>query len=121
MFSCVMLAKGITNGGTFVRRTLDTLRAFLDAQPDLPSYYHFIEPTSATVQFAKSFHRSITGSMNELVHHARYWLTNELSPFDTSVRLNDGISKLLSMDGSKSGYVKPAEAFEQLKLKVPTG
>lgn len=120
MFSSVMLAKGVTSGGIFIRRTLDALREFLDAQSHLPSYCHFIEPTSSTVYFAKSFHRSITGSMNELVHQARYWLSDELSPFETSVRLNDGISRLLGINGSKGEYVKPAEAFEQLKEKLPT-
>ena len=67
-----------------------------------------------TVTFAKALNRSVTGSMNDLIKHATYWLTeDEVSPHELGFRLND--IPMSALDRSKSDfYWKPREAFKQL-------
>jgi hypothetical protein len=75
-------------------------------------YQRFIAPTSGTVRFAKALDRSVTGSMNDLVVHAKLWLTeDELSPFDVGFKLND-------IPFSSLKFVKPREAFKAMAGSV---
>lgn len=56
--------------------------------------------------FSKALNRSVTGSMNDLVVHAKYFLSEEgLSSFQTSVCLNETPFSYL-------GYATPREVFE---------
>ena len=77
-------------------------------------YQRFIAPASGTVNFAKALNRSVTGSMNDLIGHAKYWLENdEFSPFDIGFKLNETPMSALTNDGSH-GYGLPSEAFKLL-------
>ncbi|WP_417737303.1 DUF6933 domain-containing protein [Rosistilla oblonga] len=114
LYSCVMYGAGITDDNRFIERALSTIREFMedDGQPFV--YQRFIAPDNGSVSFAKALNRSVTGSMNDLVNHAKDWLTeDELSPHDLGFRLNDIL--LSSLARSKSDfYWKPSEAFKQL-------
>ena len=71
-------------------------------------YRRFIAPASGTVRFASALNRSVTGSINDLVYHAQFWLAErELSPFDTSFELNQ-------IPFSSLDYDKPREEFKSL-------
>ena len=60
------------------------------------------------VVFSKALSRSVTGSMNDLIFHAKMWMVEvELSPFDASFKLNE-------MPMSALGYRKPQGAFRRL-------
>ena len=90
LYSCVMYGAGITDDGTFIKRVLDNLREFTEDDGQAFAYQRFIAPSSATVSFAKALNRSVTGSMNDLIGHAKYWLeTDEFSPFDIGFKLNE--------------------------------
>ena len=74
-------------------------------------YQRFIAPSSASVQFSKSLNRSVTGSMNDMIVHAKMWLHERgLSPQDTATRLND-------IPFSSLKYQKPREVFTGMAVE----
>src|SRR5262245_45591776 len=90
LYSAVMYGRGITNDSQFIERALSSLREFMEAEGQEVVYLRFIAPASASVQFAKALDRSVTGSVNELIREAAWWLAEgDLSPHDVGVRLND--------------------------------
>ena len=112
--SVVMYGKGIADYSEFISRALSTLRDFMEDDGQGFVYQRLIAPTSRSVRFAKALDRSVTGSINELVKFAKFYLkSDEISPFEVGFKLN-GI--LLSALGrSKSApYGKPKEAFKAL-------
>lgn len=78
------------------------------------AYRQFIVPASGTVRFAKSLDRSVTGSMNELIREAKYWLeVGELSPHEVGGRLNGTLRSVLA-PSKKDGYGRPREVFGEM-------
>lgn len=114
LYSCVMYGAGITDDSRFIERALSTIKEFMEDDGQAFAFQRFIAPASGSVSFAKALNRSVTGSMNGLVNHAKDWLVeDEMSPQDLGFRLNDIL--LSSLARSKSDfYWKPREAFKQL-------
>ena len=111
LYSTLMYGRGIADDSVFLDRALQTLREFMASDGQEFTYLRVIAPTSGAVQFSKALNRSVTGSMNDLVYHAQMWLTEgELSPFDTSLKLNE-----IPMSALSCGY--PREAFKALAFK----
>ncbi len=77
-------------------------------------YQRLIAPTAASVKFAKALDRSVTGSINELVKFATFYLEDgDTSLYDVGFKLNDVL--LSALGSSKSHpYGKPKEAFKAL-------
>ena len=114
LYSCVMYGAGITNESLFLERALSTIREFMEDDGHQFVYRKFIAPASGSVQFAKALNRSVTGSMNDLINHATYWVAeDELSPHDLGFRLNDILLSALAKENCR-GYGKPREAFKVL-------
>jgi hypothetical protein len=108
LYSCVMLGRGITDSGIFIDRTMSSFREFMEADGQAFVFQKFVAPNCEAVSFAKALNRSVTGSMNDMVVHAKMWLTEGgLSPFDVGFKLND-------MPMSALGYAKPLKAFKSL-------
>jgi hypothetical protein len=77
-------------------------------------YQRLIAPTSGRFRFAKALDRTATGSMNELVKFAKFWLEQgELPPFDIGFKLNDILLSALA-SSKADAYGKPREAFKAL-------
>ena len=114
LFSTVMRDEGIKDESTFVERALRGIRTLLEAEGQMNAYERSIAPATSTVRFAKSLDRRVTGSMNELVHHATACLEEgELSKCDAELGLNDVLLSMLAR--SKSiGYGTPREALNEL-------
>jgi hypothetical protein len=113
LYSVVTFGKGITNGGQFIDRALSCLREFMEDDGQSFVYQRLIAPTTASVKFAKALDRSVTGSINELVKFATFYLEDgETSPFEVGFKLNDVLLSALSSE--KKGYGKPNEAFKAL-------
>jgi hypothetical protein len=113
LYSTVMYGKGVTNDSHFIERALGGIREFTEADGQAFVYRRFIVPATASVRFAKALDRSITGSMNDLIKHATYWLAEgDQSPFDVGSRLNEIPMSALGSSGSP--YGKPREAFRAL-------
>ena len=86
----MLYAKGVTNDSVFISRVLTALREFMEADGLAFAYDRFISPRTGLIQFASTFSRSVTGSMNELIDHGKLLLADEeKSPFDLGFRLND--------------------------------
>jgi len=112
LYSCVMYGAGITNDSVFIERALSTIREFMQDDGQQFAYYKFVAPASGSVRFAKALNRSVTGSMNDLINHATYWLAeDDVSPHDVGFRLNDTLLSALATEGLH-GYGKPKEAFK---------
>ena len=113
LYSTVMYGKGVTNDGHFIERALGGIREFMEADGQAFVYRRLIVPAAASVRFAKALDRSVTGSMNDLIKHATYWLAEgDQSPFDVGFRLNDIPMSALATSGS--AYGKPRDAFRAL-------
>jgi len=113
LYSTVMYGRGVTTDSHFIERALGGIREFMEADGQAFAYRRFIVPATASVRFAKALDRSVTGSMNDLIKHATYWLAEgDQSPFDVGLRLNDIPMSALASSGSS--YGKPREAFRAL-------
>jgi hypothetical protein len=114
LYSVVMFGKGITDYGEFISRALDCIREFMDADGQAFVYQRFIAPTSGSVRLAKALDRSVTGSINELVKFATFWLAEgDIAPHEVGFRLNDILLSALGQRRTDS-YGKPKEAFKSL-------
>jgi hypothetical protein len=110
LYSTVIYGRGIPNDSQFLDRALSAIREFMVDDGQELIFRRFIAPAAATVRFASALNRSVTGSMNDLVNHARFWLVErELSPFDISFKLND-------IPFSSLEYRHPREEFKRLVL-----
>jgi len=113
LYSTVMYGKGITNDSAFIERALSSIREFMEVDGQEFVYYRFIVPATASVQFAKAQDRSVTGSMNDMIRHATYWLAqSDFSPFEVGFRLNEIPMSALARSGSPYGI--PRDAFKAL-------
>ncbi len=114
LYSTVLFAKGITDDGDFIERALGNIRQFMELDGQQFVYRRFIAPASGTVCFAKALDRTVTGSMNELVHAAKIMLAEgELSPYDVALTLNDVLLSAIAPNSSAK-YGKPREAFKAI-------
>jgi hypothetical protein len=108
-----MYGKGVTTDSHFIERALGGIREFMEADGQVFAYHRLIVPAAASVRFAKALDRSVTGSMNDMIKHATYWLAEgDQSPFDVGFRLNEIPMSALASSGSP--YGKPREAFRAL-------
>lgn len=114
LYSVVMYGKGITDYSEFISRALSSLREYMEEDGQSFVYQRLIAPTSVSVQFAKALDRSVTGSINELVKFATFYLeSGDMSPFEVGFKLNDIL--LSALGSSKSvPYGKPNEAFKAM-------
>ncbi len=107
LYSCVVYGKGITNDSVFIDRALSTIREFMESDGQAFVYQKFIAPASGTVSFSKALNRSVTGSMNDMIYHAKMWLIEEeLSPFDVGFKLNEIPMSALDYAHSKEAFKK---------------
>ena len=112
-YSCVMYGRGISDDSTSIARALDTIREFTVDDGKQFIYRKSIAPASGTVSFAKALNRSVTGSMNDHIHAAKFMLQDDMAPSDIGYRLNETpMSALKGPDGRKYGY--PKEVFKRL-------
>ena len=114
LYSTVMYGKGITDDGRFIERALSELRKFMQADGQESVYRRFVAPASASVLFAKTLNRAVTGSMNELIQHATAMLVEgEVSPGDLGFTLNDVLLSAIA-PSQTAKYGKPREVFKAL-------
>jgi hypothetical protein len=114
LYSCVMHGAGITGDSRFIERAFSTIGEFMEEDGQAFAYQRFIAPAIGSVSFAKALNRSVTGSMNDLVNHARHWIVeDEISPLDLGFRLNEVLLSALARSKTDF-YWKPREAFKQL-------
>ncbi len=107
LYSVVMPGRGVTSDKTFLRRMRVELRGFLQIEGYEYVYRKLVEPGLDKVLFSKALNRSVTGSINDLVFGAKFFMTgNEMPLFEVSVLLNETPMSYLDYN--------PREAFRSL-------
>jgi hypothetical protein len=110
LYSMLMYGKGITNDSVFLHRMTSFMGEFMQDDGHEFVYQRRIAPATAQVSFSKALNRAVTGSMNDLVYQAQFYLIEqEMSPYDTSFPLNDVPLSYLK-------YETPRRAFQSLSL-----
>ena len=112
-YSCIMYGRGITNDSTFIDRALETIQEFTADDGNQFLYRKFIAPSSSKVSFAKALNRSVTGSMSDHIHAAKFMLEDDMALSEIRDQLNKTpMSALVGPDGKK--YGSPGEVFVNL-------
>lgn len=109
LYSAVFFGRGITDDNQLLCWALDAIREVMDYDGLGFIHRRFVAPSAATVQFSKALDRSVTGSMNDMIHCAKFLLAEELSPFDISFKLNEMPMSLLK-------YANPRKALKSLDV-----
>jgi hypothetical protein len=114
LYSTLIYGKGMTNHDQFIKEALFAIRECLKEQGHESVYENLIVPASGMVRFGKALNRSLTGSMNDLVQQATFFVSRgDLSLLDVRSRLNETpMSALPSRSGDS--YGTPREAFQRL-------
>jgi hypothetical protein len=108
LYSVVLQGRGIIDQVRFFDRARDSIREHLIADGREFVYRQFIAPTSDTIRFASALNRSVTGSMNDLAHNAKWSIGHHaMSPLKAGVELN-------KMPMSALGYRNPRDVFATL-------
>ena len=95
-----MLGRGITDDSTFIARAMETIRKFTADDGQQFIYRKFTAPSAGTVSFAKALNRSVTVSMNDHSHAAKFMIEDGRAPSEIGYRLNGTpISALTGPDG----------------------
>ena len=114
LYSVVMFGRGSPSDSYFIERALSNIREFMEMDGFEFFYHRFIVPATGSVRFAKSLNRSVTGSMNDLVKHATYWLAQgDVAPSQVGSKLNEIPMSALPGRSSPS-YGIPRETFKGL-------
>ena len=111
LFTCLMIAKGLTNSRLFEHRAAevigDVVRRFW--QNHNLGITEFHSPFS----YAKSLNRSVIGSMNDLVFGARLIIEGGIDLQEAADRLNTTpLKALTNRDGRR--YANPSEVFRRI-------
>jgi len=108
LYSMIMFGRGIVDISTFIGDMTSTMRDFLKEDGFEVIYRRIIAPNRSPILFAKSLNRSVTGSMNDFISQAKYHIENgNLSPWDTSFRVNDVPMSFLN-------YSHPRKVFKSM-------
>ncbi len=119
LYSCLMLAKGVTNETVFVERALTAIYDFLRHDGQSLDVDRLIAPPSETTNFAKALSRSVIGLTNDLIFGAKLLLADGLDRHEVAIRLNETPLKTLT-DAKGRKYANPREAFGQFSTGGPT-
>lgn len=112
LLSAVFYAKGITHDSIFIKRALGVIGELLRDEGYGFIHERLVAPSTGVVRFSKALNKSVTGSMNDLAHHAAYDLADgEIAPCDCARRLNG-----IPMGQLK--YQLPRVAFGQLSMRI---
>jgi hypothetical protein len=108
LYSVVMYGKGVTGDNALLHGMTDMLREVTEEDGFRLLYEKQVAPQAARVSFSKALSRSVTGSMNDLVHQAKWYLIeDEISPYDVSFRLNEVPMSYLK-------YQRPRDVFQRM-------
>jgi hypothetical protein len=108
LYSVLLSARGIAHHEEFIERALGALRELLETDGHSLVYNALIAAANNTFEISKALNRSVTGSMNDMIFRAKYFLVERgLALQEISQQLNDTPFSSLK-------YLNPREAFEKL-------
>jgi hypothetical protein len=107
LYSIVMRGAGITDLGTFLHRTSDFMREFLQENGFPAVFESLIAPAMRSVAVSGALNRSVTGSMNDLVYQAQVQMEElDLPPWDASCQLNRAPMSYLKYSNPRDAFVR---------------
>lgn len=107
LYSVVMPGRGVTSPETFLSAMRIHLAECMAYDELGTAFDRLVLPAMDTIDFSKALNRSVTGSMNDLIHLAKFDIVDGLSLTDVSYRLNTAPMSYL-------GYDNPRTAFRSL-------
>ena len=113
LFSVTFYGRGLTDEKTFLNAFLSALREHHKAIGLEAAYEGCILPCMSNIIWSKAGNRSVTGSMNEMIYHAKWILEDEelkggkINPAELTYLLNGNILSFIK-------YQKPLEAHRKL-------
>lgn len=116
LYSMVMYGRGITDDSEFLSRMTTYMREFTRDDGHAFLFERLIAPSPVSFAFSKALNRAVIGSMNDLVYHAKFHLIErQMSPFDTSLLLNDMPMSCLKYDNPREAFLKlePSESEDE--------
>ncbi len=119
LYSMVMIGKGITDDCRFLDEVTSYMSEFIRDDGHTFIFERLIAPSMVHVSFSKALNRAVTGSMNDLVFQAKVRLIEqEMSPYDTSLLLNDVPMGYLKYDMPRQAFLKlkPVEDASSKRL-----
>lgn len=108
LYSVVLPGRGIANDWQFIESAVESLQELIKFDGLELIYNRFNTAACGEIQFSKALNRSVTGSMNDLVFHAKFWLT------EGCVSLNEVAWRLNDIPFSSLQYRKPREVFQTM-------
>ena len=97
LYSCLMLAKGVTNETVFVEQSLMAIDDFLRHDGQSLNVDRLIATPCKTTNFAKALSRAVIGSTNDLIVGAKLLLADDLDRHKVAIRLNETPLKMRAM------------------------
>ena len=105
LYSVVMRGSGLTSPSAFLAAMRDCLAEYLAYDELNAAFNRLILPAMGTITYGKTLNRSVTGSMNDLVHFARcYMADGDLSLMDVSSKLNEAPMSFLEYDSPGAAF-----------------
>jgi len=113
LFAVTFYGRGVTDERSFLGAFLTSLLEHHEAARLETAYTELIRACTNTIIWSKAGNRSVTGSMNEMIYHAKWTLEEEaLTTVELSNELNDNILSYIK-------YQNPLEAHRNLiKLQL---
>lgn len=121
LYSIILHGRGVSGERQFLRQVLACMYEFmtLDGNEDL--FEKYIEPETYRVFFSKTVDRRVTGSMNDLIFQARYYLsTGNLSLQEISLRLNSVLLSYLEYRCPRKNWQVCSSLTRKISAKITT-
>ena len=104
-YSALFYGRGVNSYDSFVKSSLNAIREAFEEEGFENLYLEKL--TESPLHLSKAHSRQVTGTINEQVHAAKYFLEDELAPWEVAERLNKNILSVLK-------YGNPKEKFREL-------
>lgn len=116
LYSVVMHGRGISNEAVFYQRLQENISDFMTTEGFGDLFQLSIAPEAANIRLSKTGDRSVLGSINDHIRCAKVYLGEpvELSPFETSRRLNSAPMSMLR-------YARPVDAVRGVMRGMEIG
>jgi hypothetical protein len=90
LYSIILRGQGITDDCVFIERAKEAMDQFMREDGLEFIFYRLVVPHLGIIRYSKAGDRRVLGSMNDLIHSAKFFLTErQTSPFETALLIND--------------------------------
>lgn len=111
LYSTLLNGRGISSESQFVEQALISISECMKNDELDVICQRFIASAGSNFQYSKALNRSVTGSMTDMIFHAKMWMIEVgLSPYETACKLND-------IPFSSLKYRKPREVLIDLAAR----